>query len=263
MYQEPAPDTGGEIAITPPRKTIWGPWATLGFGVVVVFGYFMSAVFVIVITSVVVIARQAGTALDASDLGDIIMANLGLLIAMAGIVSGIVGLALILAVIKVRRGGRGVAEYLGLKRVGWRTLLLLLLVTGVYLALVSVAGSLAHVDEGDTGMLVQAYETSVWPALLWIAVVVFAPVFEEPLARGFLFEGFRNSRLGLAGAILLTSLIWASLHVGYSLFSIGAIFIFGIALGYVRYRTGSLWSTMLMHAFYNAVGMALIAWSLV
>ena len=62
--------------------------------------------------------------------------------------------------------------------------------------------------------------------------------------------------------MLLTSLVWTVLHAGYSLFSLGAIFFFGIVLGYVRYRTGSLWGTVLMHAFYNTVGMVLIALNL-
>jgi membrane protease YdiL (CAAX protease family) len=124
---------------------------------------------------------------------------------------------------------------------------------------VSVIANVGRIQEEDTGILVEAYHTSVWPVLFWIAVVVFAPIFEEPFARGFLFEGFRHSRMGLAGAVILTSLVWTALHVGYSLFSLGAIFGFGIVLGFVRYRTGSLWSTVLMHGFYNAIGMFLIA----
>jgi membrane protease YdiL (CAAX protease family) len=62
--------------------------------------------------------------------------------------------------------------------------------------------------------------------------------------------------------VVLTSLVWTALHVGYSLYSLGAIFVFGIILGFVRYRTGSLWSTVIMHAFYNAVGVSLIALNL-
>jgi membrane protease YdiL (CAAX protease family) len=57
----------------------------------------------------------------------------------------------------------------------------------------------------------------------------------------------------------VTSFIWTGLHAGYGVSSLGAIFIFGLVLGAVRYKTGSLWGTMAMHAFYNAVGMTLVA----
>jgi hypothetical protein len=244
----------------PPEKRIWGPWATAGFGAVVLFVFFAVMVFVIVVISVVLALQGPEPFTDTEAFMDLITDHLGLMISVAGIASSIVGTAAILAVIKVRKGA-SIVEYLGLKRVGWRTLLLLLLLTGVYVVLVAGIAYVTRIPDTDTGLLVDAYETSVWPALFWISVVVFAPVFEEPFVRGFLFEGFRNSRMGLAGAVILTSLVWTALHVGYGLYSLGAIFIFGIILGLVRYKTGSLWSTVLMHAFYNAIGMTVIALS--
>lgn len=252
--------TAPEPVTEPDRERIWGPWATLGLGAVVLAVFFTVMLFIMVVMAVALTMAQPEAVTGIESFMDIITAKLGLVISVAGIGSYIVGTALILAVIKAKKGKR-IADYLGLKRVGWRTLLVVVLVTGAYLVLVEVIAGLARVPEEDTGILVQAYNTSVWPALFWLVVVVFAPLFEEPLARGFLFEGFRRSRLGLAGTILLTSLIWTSLHVGYNSFSLAAIFGFGIVLGFVRYRTGSLWSTMLMHAFYNAVSLSILAFS--
>jgi uncharacterized protein len=261
---EQLPVTVPETGAPPSRKDIWGPWATAGLGAVVLFVFFVVLAVIIIVMAVVLAVTQLGEAMSSPDIidltSDLVTDHLGLLIAVGGIGSSIAGTLLILAVIKVRKG-RSIGEYLGLKRVGWRTLLLCLLITAVYLVLVAVVGSLANIQDEDTGVLVDAYNTSVWPALFWISVVVFAPLFEEPLARGFLFEGFRHSRLGLIGAVILTSLVWTVLHAGYSLFSLGAIFFFGIVLGYVRYWTGSLWSTMLMHGFYNLIGVTVIALS--
>jgi membrane protease YdiL (CAAX protease family) len=259
MYQEPVGIP--EIETTPPEKRIWGPWATAGLGVVILFVFFAVMLVIVGVIAAVLIATHGVAVIDPEHIMDLVMTRLGLLIAVGGIGSYAVGAALILVVIKVRRG-KGIGDYLGLKRVGWRTLLLLLLVTAVYLVLVTVIANVANIHEEDTGILIEAYHTSVWPALFWVAVVVFAPVFEEPFVRGFLFEGFRHSRMGLSGAVLLTSLVWTALHLGYSLYSLGAIFAFGIVLGFVRYRTGSLWSTVMMHAFYNAIGMILIALNL-
>lgn len=240
------------------EERIWGPWATLGLGAVVLAVFFAVMVFIAAVVAVVLVVGHPGAASSLEGFMDIINAKLGLVIAVAGIGSYIAGTVLIFGVIKVRRG-QSVADYLSLKRVGWRTLLVLLGITGAYLVLVTVIASMTKIQEEETGILAQAYNTSVWPALFWVTVVIFAPIFEEPLARGFLFAGFLHSRLGLAGAVLLTSLIWTGLHVGYSLFSLGAIFGFGIILGFTRYRTGSLWSTMLMHAFFNAVSMSVLA----
>ena len=39
-------------------------------------------------------------------------------------------------------------------------------------------------------------ETTRYTTLLWFALVIAAPVFEEVLFRGFLFEGLRRTRLG-------------------------------------------------------------------
>jgi membrane protease YdiL (CAAX protease family) len=135
-------------------------------------------------------------------------------------------------------------------------------IAAVFVALEALVSVYWGVGEDSTNIMTDIYDTAVWPVLLWIAIVAFAPFFEEPLIRGFLFEGFRRSRFGLVGAIFLTSLIWTCLHIGYNMYSLGAIFCFGLVLGAVRYKTGSLWSTVLMHAFNNAVGMALIAFNI-
>jgi uncharacterized protein len=262
MEQSPAPVP--EIEAIPADRGVWGPWATAGLGAVILFAFFAVLVVIVVIIAVVLAVTHLGEAIGSPDIveltTDLVMDRLGLLIAVAGIGSYSAGTLLILAAVKVRRG-RGIGDYLGLKRVGWKTVFLCLVITGVFLAAVVVIGELVNIQDEDTGILVDTYKTAVWPALFWIAVVVFAPIFEEPFARGFLFEGFRHSRLGLAGAIILTSLVWTALHVGYGLFSLGTIFVFGLVLGYVRYRTGSLWSTILMHGFYNLVGMIAIAFS--
>jgi membrane protease YdiL (CAAX protease family) len=54
--------------------------------------------------------------------------------------------------------------------------------------------------------MIDYYNTSIWPALYWAVVGVFAPVFEECSFRGFLFKGFIISRLGVIGTIVVTSL---------------------------------------------------------
>jgi membrane protease YdiL (CAAX protease family) len=242
----------------PPAKRVWGGWATAGFGAVIIIGLFLVMVVVVVILAVAIALFKMDAAFTIEAFTDLINSYMGLLVSISGIVAYAAAAGLTLAFIKAR-GGAGIAEYLGLKRINWKTLLTLVLITAAYLALSTLGSNYIHVEENDTKTLVDIYNTSVWPVLLWIMVVVLAPICEELIFRGFLFEGFRRSRLGLVGTIIVTSFIWTCLHAGYSVSSLGAIFIFGLVLGAVRYKTGSLWGTMAMHAFYNAVGMTLVA----
>jgi uncharacterized protein len=248
-----------ELPTSPPvEKRYWGGWATAGFGAVILFALFLVMVVVMGVIALALVLNQMDAAFSLEGFTDSISANIGLLVSISGIIAYAAAAGLILAFIKAR-GGAGISEYLGLKRIRWRPVLAALLITAVFLGASYLFDYFFHTEEGDTQMLVDIYNTSIWPVLLWILVVVFAPLFEEGLFRGFLFEGFRRSRLGLIGTVIVTSFIWTCLHAGYSVSSLGAIFIFGLVLGAVRYKTGSLWTTMLMHACYNAVGMTAIA----
>ena len=71
------------------------------------------------------------------------------------------------------------------------------------------------------------------------------------MARGFLYRGWSESKLGVAGAILLSSLAWTSLHLQYDWFFFGEVFSIGLLLGYLRYRTNSTWLTIVLHGMNN------------
>jgi hypothetical protein len=77
-----------------------------------------------------------------------------------------------------------------------------------------------------------------------------------PHFRGFLFKGFWQSRLGIIPTILLMSITWTSLHYEYGILSMVMLFIFGICLGIARYKTNSLLTPLLMHAFWNAIALS-------
>jgi CAAX protease family protein len=90
-----------------------------------------------------------------------------------------------------------------------------------------------------------------WPILL--AICVGAPLSEELLFRGFLFSGLAKSRIGVIGAAIITTLLWTSLHAGYTLFGMVEVLGIGFYLSWLLVRTGSLWVTMFCHGVYNTV----------
>ena len=94
-----------------------------------------------------------------------------------------------------------------------------------------------------------------WLLWLWLAIVVFTPIGEEILFRGFLFRGWLRSPRDVWPVIVVTSLLWALIHVQYDWYTIGQIFVFGLLLGWMRWATGSTLLTILLHALINSEGM--------
>jgi CAAX protease family protein len=89
-------------------------------------------------------------------------------------------------------------------------------------------------------------------AVLLFAVIVAAPVGEELMFRGFLFRGWIQKPGDLTFAVVIISAIWAALHTQYDWYGMIYIFLLGLLLGLVRWRSGSTLLTMGMHALVNA-----------
>jgi membrane protease YdiL (CAAX protease family) len=101
-----------------------------------------------------------------------------------------------------------------------------------------------------------ARSDAAWIACL--AVTVGAPVSEELMFRGFLLPAFAKARSGMIGACLATSIAWTLLHVGYSLIGLIEVFVIGLYFGWLMWRFENLKLTMLLHALYNGLQMAIL-----
>jgi hypothetical protein len=85
-----------------------------------------------------------------------------------------------------------------------------------------------------------------------VLAVIVAPVAEEAFFRGFIFSGLRR-RFGLIGSAALSALIFAVAH-----FQIGVlvpVFVLGLMLAWVYYRTSTIWSSILVHVAYNGLAL--------
>jgi membrane protease YdiL (CAAX protease family) len=224
----------------------WNLSATILWGVLifVMFVLTQSAVAALVVYTQNQIASE-------SEFTELFMASQynGTVLSLATFVSAIMGCALVVLVIKLKRGVN-LAGYLHLRRVPAMTYLKW---GAAMLAYLAVVESLNFVLGGEPVHMFMAasYATAdpVW--LLWLALIIIAPVFEEVFFRGFLFTGIVSSVLGSAGAILLTAVAWAIIHLQYGVFEIGMIFILGIMLGMARYYSGSLLVPLFLHSLNN------------
>ena len=55
-------------------------------------------------------------------------------------------------------------------------------------------------------------------------------------------------------AIVVISVLWAALHIQYDWAGMLQIFVIGLFLGFVRWRSGSTLLTFVLHALFNLEG---------
>jgi hypothetical protein len=102
--------------------------------------------------------------------------------------------------------------------------------------------------------------------LNFLCVSIFAPFFEEWLCRGMVLRGLLNyEHKNKAGetvrglkpvwAIVISAAFFALIH--FNSWQGIAAFAMGLVFGYVYYRTGSIWLTMLMHFTNNTFALIL------
>ncbi|HSH18009.1 MAG TPA: CPBP family intramembrane glutamic endopeptidase [Candidatus Saccharimonadales bacterium] len=94
--------------------------------------------------------------------------------------------------------------------------------------------------------------------LTFISLVVLPPLAEELTMRGFLFTSLA-ARMKVFWATLITSVVFAAAHLQFGsdapLLWVAAIdtFVLSLILCYLRYKTGSLWAGIFLHALKNGV----------
>lgn len=182
----------------------------------------------------------------------------GTLISIATIAAALVCGSLIIALVK--NSTSSLRDWLGLKPVSIKQLAFWILVLFIFSFLSNLVATYLQRDV-VTNFVRDLYGTSSSIYLLGFAVVIAAPCFEELFFRGFMLFGISRSRLGVAGGILITALLWTILHQQYDWFVRGNILMLGIIFGYARHRSGSLLPSLTMHALMNAMALIGVAYS--
>jgi membrane protease YdiL (CAAX protease family) len=223
----------------------WGLLGTVlwGIGIAITF---------IVLQSIVMVAYLSRDDATLSDeqLRALLEANNGVAISLATLLTAVLCIPLIFGIAKLKRGSL-LREYLAIKAVSLKPLGQWLGVTVVFLLVSDLLTS--ALGKPIVPEFVKAAYASAEPVwLLWLALAIGAPLFEEVFFRGFLFKGFERA-LKPTGAIILTAAIWAGIHLQYDLYNMTIIFVLGLLLGVARSRTGSIVAPIAMHALANVV----------
>lgn len=218
-------------------------WGALVAGVYVLVGSLVAGIYV----------GATNGALSSDGVSDALadMQYNGMAIALSTLVTTVVCSLLIVIAVKLKRGA-DLKEYLGLripsKREAGRWLLFFIALLMVMDLLTYLLGK-PIVPE----FMWRVYSSVESRWILWIALIVAAPLIEELFFRGFLIKGISVSPIGPIGAVILTSAAWAVIHMQYDLYGIGTIFVMGLVLGAARIMTGSTILTIFLHSVANLV----------
>ena len=223
---------------------IWGYWATFGWALLAfLVGQFAALAFLV--------WWRIG------DLNAVLDVPFdGVAVALFILVANPITIAILM--VAVRLAGTSQAEYLALVVPQTRDLRVgIICIVG----LIAISDALLYFTGQPlvTPFQLQSYSTAAaegWLAPFLIAAVIVAPASEEVIFRGFLFRGWVRTKLGAWLAIPLISFIWMALHVQYDWTGMLQIFFIGLFLGWMRWRSGSLLLTILLHALFNLEGMA-------
>ncbi len=95
-------------------------------------------------------------------------------------------------------------------------------------------------------------------ALFYLSLAVLAPLCEEPLFRGLLYQSLR-SRIGVAGGAIISAFLFAALHLDPG--GLLPLFALGLVLAIVFEKTGSLVPSIIAHGLWNGANftMSLLA----
>jgi hypothetical protein len=107
----------------------------------------------------------------------------------------------------------------------------------------------------DTAWLREGLFSSVAAGTFVIAVIL-APLWEELTFRGFLLSALSKTRLGFWGAALIANVLWTSLHATYSWAGVASVFVAGLILSWLVWRTGDIKPAIVTHAAGNAFALA-------
>jgi len=221
---------------------IWGYWATLGWALLA----FVASQFAALVA--LLWLRQGDVSSLLSTPFD------GAVVTLFIMIANPLMIAVIMLAVRLARSQQ--AEYLALTLSPARYLY-----RGVVWLVGLVAASDALLYFGGyplvTPFQLQSYTTAVaegWLPALLVGSILVAPAGEEIMFRGFVFRGWARSDRTTWPAIVVISVLWAGLHVQYDWTGILQIFVIGLFLGWMRWRSGSTLLTFLLHALLNLEG---------
>jgi membrane protease YdiL (CAAX protease family) len=124
----------------------------------------------------------------------------------------------------------------------------------VLVASAMITALLPEVSQPEQALLDVLGTDPVSTAAVLVAAVVMAPIVEEIQYRSLLFQSTR-AKIGLPGAMVLSSLVFVGVHVEVwgSLPALGGLLLLAFWLAAIFHQTGSLVVAMVAHGTFNGL----------
>ena len=227
------------------NNAYWGLGATITFSLIILFAFIVTQTLIFILYARNTFSEQLS--IDETAYFNALLTN-GDAISIAEIPAAFIGIALTFLVIILHKR-QSIEDYLHLYAINSKTLFQYLAMMVFTIILISIVSALTN--HPTPQVMLDIYHSAKHPMLLWFAIIIAAPFFEEILFRGFLFEGLCHSSVGFIGSAIITSALWASIHLQYGLYEIVIIFLVGLLLAYAKVKTGSLYIPIAMHSLMN------------
>jgi membrane protease YdiL (CAAX protease family) len=143
----------------------------------------------------------------------------------------------------------------GIRTFSWRWLWIALGLIVLAVIVSIVLEPILHAGR-DQGLAPERWQPDRAPAFITNAIVIATVV---PLGEELFFRGLGVRALAPLGnvvAVVTTALVFALAH-GF-LTGLPPLFLFGLAVAWVRVRSGSVWPGVIAHGAYNLLGIAAI-----
>jgi membrane protease YdiL (CAAX protease family) len=240
----------------------WSAKATLGLTLLIFILYFLISIIVLGIAAGIEITTSGLNSENALDVG----ADISQKLALDGDFNAINYLLTALCLSPLiftfanRKKITTAAAYLGFdKRPNRSTFINFNLAMLAYFIFSYFASSTLAIETPQS--MIDIYNSTDYLWLLFIAVVIIAPIFEELLFRGFIYKGLERSPFGIVGTIIITSILFTMIHSGqYELSILLILFPLAVIIGLSRYRSGGIYLPIYLHFvnnLYSAVHMYL------
>ena len=137
----------------------------------------------------------------------------------------------------------------------WVIILMIIIfgINAIYSYLITVLH--LNVQTNDQLILQQSKVAPLSTYATLFAAVFIAPFCEEVFFRGFVFPGLRHG-MSLVWAIIISSLLFGVAHADPGSFPV--LFVIGLALAFLRWRTHSIWPCIMLHMLNNGIAALVI-----
>ncbi|MGE5097857.1 MAG: lysostaphin resistance A-like protein [Betaproteobacteria bacterium] len=113
-------------------------------------------------------------------------------------------------------------------------------------------------DKRGAENFANAIRSASHPLLLWVGFALLTPVFEELTMRGVLLPALAQTRIGVRGAVVLTTVLFTLMHAGRHPVALAIICLLGAAQAIARIRTGSMAAPIAVHVAWNTTIVAIV-----